>query len=568
MSVAKTIIKAAGCAALGLLVASPAVAYDWGGSKWPINPGESVPYVVSRVLSADIPDAMCLEGVRLGYDAWTALTCSYMAWDYQGRTDNTAWGAGDNQNVSSWREDNWDDSAVALAIAATQFGGFGGGISDCDVKFNGTDHSWQHFMPGGGGGGATDVASVSAHEIGHCNGFGHSDVAGATMWPSTGPGDLSGRSLSADDIAALCDTYPSGGAVPEPDMDPVPPIGNQDFGEDCSAENCQEGLFCLNDGRDLFCSRTCEVNDECGEGYYCAQLSGGGGACARGEDPMRDRAGFGEDCSEGRQCQQGLSCVNDDGLVYCTGPCLNDMCPGGFFCAELQGGNNICARGEGAPGDLPGAGQPCTNRGLCARGLFCIRDTLNRDEATGEVVPYCTAPCDAGGNCDDGFRCIDLPPSGTACQLVPSAGDRAVGDPCFVNPERPFDPPSCGDGLLCVEYEIVDQMVVEPGYCTKECTPDDCCPTGWGCAELTPAYGQCQEGSQDSPRFACDDGAGGAGGGGDLDAGPPGGDVGPGVDDDDDGGEGGCTAAPGRRSLPWGLLFCGFALLGLARRRR
>lgn len=548
-----------------LLMASPAAAYDWGGSKWPINPGQSVPYLVSRVLSTDMPDMDCLDAISLGYDAWSSLTCSYMAWDYQGRTDNTGWGVGDNQNVSSWREESWDDSPVALAIAATQFGGFGGGISDCDIKYNGFHHGWAAFRPGGGGGDRTDVASVSAHEVGHCNGFGHSDVPGATMWPSTGPGDLSGRSLSADDIAALCDTYPSGGEVPPPDMEPVPPVGDQEFGEDCSAERCQEGLFCLNDGRDLFCSRACETNDECGAGYYCALLFGGGGACARGEDPMRDRAGFGEDCSNGRQCQQGLSCVNDEGRTYCTGPCLNDMCPGGFFCTELQGGNDICARGEGAPGDLPGAGQPCTNRGLCARGLFCIRDVLNTDEQTGEVIPYCTAPCGANGSCDEGFRCIDLPPSGTACQLIPSAGEREVGDDCFVNPERPFDPPTCGEGLECVDYRILNQEVVEKGFCTRLCTPEDCCPSGWGCAEVTPAFAQCRPDIEDSPRFRCTGGAGGAGGGGDLDGGV-GGDGGPSADGGDGGG--GCVATPGRSSLPWGLLAVGFALLGLARRRR
>lgn len=552
---------------VGALVTS-ASGYSFEGSRWEIQSGQSVPYVVSRVLSDDMPDMDALAGIQIGYDAWTVLTCSYMSWEYQGRTDNTAWGAGDGENVASWRDELWDDSPAALAIAAWQTGGIGGGISDCDIKFNGFHHTWANF-DGPGNGNRTDVASVSAHEVGHCNGFGHSDVAGATMWPSTGPGDISGRSLSADDIAALCDTYPSGGEVPEPDMEPPPLVGDADFGDDCSAERCQEGLFCLNDGRDLFCSRSCEGNEECGAGYYCARVSNGDGACARGEDPMRDRSGFGEDCSEGRICQQGLVCVNDEGLTYCTGPCVNEMCPGGFFCTELQGGNTICARGEGAPGDLPGAGQPCTDRGLCQRGLFCIRDGLYTDPETGDVIPYCTAPCDGGGNCDEGYRCIDLPPSGTACQLVPSAGDSQVGDPCFINPERPFDQPTCGNDLECVDARQVAQEWVEPGFCTKLCDPDDCCPDGWGCAEVTPVFAQCRPDVPDSPSFVC--GAGGAGGegggGGDNDGGIDA--DGGGIDGDDDGGGGGgCVAAPGTQSWPYGLLLVGFALVGLGRRRR
>lgn len=543
-----------------LLAADMASAYDYGGTRWEIQAGQSVPYVVSRVLSDDMPDMDALEAVQLGYDAWTVVTCSYMSWEYQGRTDNTAWGAGDGENVASWRDEFWDDSPVALAIATWQTGGIGGGISDCDIKFNGFHHSWANFGPNPGGDGRTDVASVSAHEVGHCNGFGHSDVPGATMWPSTGPADISGRSLSADDIQGVCDVYPSGGDVPPPDMEPPPLVGDQGFGEDCSAERCQEGLFCLNDGRDLFCSRPCESAEQCGEGYYCALLAGGDGACARGEDPMRDRAGFGEDCSEGRVCQQGLVCVNDEGLTYCTGPCLNDMCPGGFFCTELQGGNTICARGEGAPGDLPGAGRPCTDRGLCARGLFCIRDGLNVDQETGDVIPYCTAPCDANGACEEGFRCIDLPPSGTACQLIPSAGDSQLGDACFINPERPFDRPTCGNGLECVDAVQMGQEYIDPGFCTRECTEVNCCPDGWGCAEVTPVFAQCRPGVSDSPRFAC------AGGGEDNDAGA-GADAG-GGGGGDGGGDGGCSAAPGARGWPFGLLLVGFALLGLARRRR
>ncbi|MCA9540850.1 MAG: matrixin family metalloprotease, partial [Myxococcales bacterium] len=492
--------------ALSMLLAGPAGAYVWNNAKWGIGQGDSVPYVVSEVLSQDMPDGDCLEAVQLGYDAWTAVSCSYMAWQYAGRTANTAWGAGDGENVASWREDFWDDSPVALAIASTIWGGVNNFLSDTDIKFNGFHHTWAYFRMAPGGDGRTDVSSVAAHEVGHCNGFGHSDVPGATMWPSTGPGDISGRTLSADDIQAVCDVYPSGGEVPPPDMEPPPPIGNVEFGGDCSMERCVEGLFCLNDGRDLYCSRPCEPGDDtCGDGYYCAFLADGGGACARGQDPGRNQAGFGEECGNGLQCQSGLVCVNDDGRIYCTGPCLNDMCPNGYLCAELQNGESICARGDGAPGDLPGAGQPCNDRGLCARGLFCIRDPLNVDEQTGELVPYCTAACD-NGMCDEGFRCIDLQPDGTACQLIPSAGSRALGDPCWVNPEAPFSRPSCGDDLVCTDYVIEDQVVVEKGFCTANCSPDDCCPEGWGCAELTPVFGQCRPDVEDSPRFRCQGG--------------------------------------------------------------
>ena len=95
------------------------------------------------------------------------------------------------------------------------------------------------------------------------------------MWPSTGPGDISGRSLGEDDIAGACEIYPNGGEVPVPDMEPAPVAGTAEFGDPCAEERCVDDHFCINDGRDLYCSRNCTPGDEsCGEGYYCAYLSG------------------------------------------------------------------------------------------------------------------------------------------------------------------------------------------------------------------------------------------------------------------------------------------------------
>ena len=550
-----------------IFMAFPAAAYEYAGAKWNIAAGGSVPYLVNSHLSTDVPDPDALAAVQIGYDVWTALPCSYMAWRYEGRTENTGWGAIDGQNVASWREENWDDSPAALGIAATSWGG-GGGLSDADIKFNGFHHSWAAFPPNGGGGfdGRTDIASVGAHEAGHCIGLGHSDVPGSTMWPTTGPGDISSRSLGADDIQGACEIYPSGGEVPPPDVDPPVEPGNVPFGQDCSMARCAEELFCISDGRESYCSQTCQPgSNSCGPGFYCAQLAQGDGACARGEDPNTNVAEFGGACGADVRCRAGLVCVDDGGQFYCTGPCANGTCPGDYFCSELAQGGDICARGAGA-GQLPGAGEPCTERGLCARGFFCLNDPLNRDENTNEVVPYCTNACDETA-CGDGFRCVDVPPDNTACQLIPSPGQRALGDECWVNPEAPEAQPTCGNGLVCVGFQIVEQVVTVKGNCTKNCTVDNCCPEGWGCLELTPIIGQCREGRGDDRGWECagerpDPGAGGAGGGIGAGGGADGG------VDADGGGSDGCQATPGGGTLPGGLALLGLALLALRRRRR
>ena len=544
-----------------LLAPSVAHSFEWNGARWGVSQGEQVPYLVSENLSNDLTDEDCLEGIDLGYEAWNMLTCSYMRWRFNGRTDNTAWGAGEGQNVTSWREADWGDSSAALAITSAIWGGANSFFTDTDIKFNGVHHEWANFRMAPGRDGRTDIASVSAHEVGHAIGLGHSNVSGSTMWPSTGPGDIGGRSLSADDIAGACDIYPSGGDVPEPEMEPMPVPGSAEFGEDCSEERCAPMLFCLNDGRDLYCSRTCTPGDSsCGEGYYCAHLSGGGGACVRGMDPTMNRAGFGEECGNEVQCDAnlGLICINDGGSFYCSGPC-GSGCPGGYTCATLQNGDSICVAGdmnEGGP--LPGRGDACTDRGLCASGLFCLRDEAYRDEETGELVPYCTDPCEDGVTCEEGFECVELRPAGSACRLVPSAGIRSVGDECWVNPDAPWERPSCGPGLVCTGYEIEEEVVVNRGFCTKNCKPDDCCPAGWGCSELTPSIGQCLPERADDSGFECEnaDGAGGTEGG----AGPTGADSG-------GGDSGGCTAAT-TGDAGWTTAIVLLLIGGLRRRRR
>ncbi|MCK6574566.1 matrixin family metalloprotease [Myxococcota bacterium] len=534
--------------ALGAACVAPAVAsaYDFQGGKW-AREEIPVPYYVANTLSDDVPDRDALEAIQLGYETWHQ-PCAYMAWEYQGRTPNDTWGAGDGQNISSWRDADWDQPSVVLGITST-ITNFQGNIEDADIKYNGVDHQWAHYDDAPGFDPRVDIASVGAHESGHALGLGHSQIEGSTMWPSTGPGDTSNRSLGADDIQGVCEVYPNGGEVPDPGEEPEPPRGEVGFGGDCSMALCSEGLFCVGDGRDQYCSRTCEpLDQDCGDGYYCAVLAGGGGACARGEDPGSNLGNFGESCGRDRGCSPGFTCVNDSDDFYCTGPCVNEMCPDGYFCAELQGGGSVCARGE-AGGGGGAQGEACDERGLCRRGLFCLNDELYRDPNTNEVVPYCTSSCESEA-CPEGYRCIDVPPLGKACQIIPSAGDRGVGEECWVNPERPWDPPSCGTTLVCVNYRIEEDMVVEKGFCTKNCDPTDCCPDGWGCAALTPVIGQCVQGRRDDDGFECGGsgaggggGEGGAGGNAEFDGGlTNGGSGGAGPEQDGGGGGGGgCT---------------------------
>jgi hypothetical protein len=477
-------------------------AYEFTGSQWVLSPGSAIPYIVNEVLSEDLADNDCLAGVQLGYQVWNDVSCSYMLWQYQGRTQNNAWSTGDGENVVSWRDDTWDDSATTLAITSSIFDFQG--LSDTDIKFNGFNHQWSMTSEGDGIAGGVDVASVNAHEVGHALGLDHSAELGATMWPSTGPGDDSPRSLSQDDVNGVCALYDTGNPPPDiPDDPSAPQAGTVGFGEDCSQEYCAAPYFCVTDGRESYCSQTCDDSMLCPEDYFCAELSGNSGACALGEPPVINQAGFGEECGEQIGCEPGLSCISDGTDTYCSAPCNQDMCPEGYLCAELQGGGNICARGSEEP--LPELGEECGEGGRCADGLFCLSDQLNTDPNTGQVVAYCSQECPRR-DCPDDYRCIDVQPSGTACQKVPSAGNRQLGDECWINPESPYDDPICPDGLRCINSQRDPNTMefISSGTCTQTCSPTNCCPQGWGCQEILLTLTQCTIDVDDDPNQVCE----------------------------------------------------------------
>lgn len=52
-----------------------------------------------------------------------------------------------------------------------------------------------------------DIDGIMAHEVGHVIGIGHSNVSGATMYPSVSACNTGNRTLAADDIAARDDLY-------------------------------------------------------------------------------------------------------------------------------------------------------------------------------------------------------------------------------------------------------------------------------------------------------------------------------------------------------------------------
>ena len=78
-------------------------------------------------------------------------------------------------------------------------------IYDADVY---TNTSVQLYSSGESGCSAEyDVNGIMVHEVGHVIGIGHSNVSGATMYPSISACNTSARTLATDDVNARNDLY-------------------------------------------------------------------------------------------------------------------------------------------------------------------------------------------------------------------------------------------------------------------------------------------------------------------------------------------------------------------------
>jgi len=78
-------------------------------------------------------------------------------------------------------------------------------IYDADVYTNTSQPLYSSRESGCSG--EYDIDSIMTHEVGHVIGIGHSNVSGATMYPSISACNTAPRTLASDDIAAKNDLY-------------------------------------------------------------------------------------------------------------------------------------------------------------------------------------------------------------------------------------------------------------------------------------------------------------------------------------------------------------------------
>ena len=124
----------------------------------------------------------------------------------------SSWSLGDGTPMLNFRDPTGACSGSCLAACFTGYYS-GGTIYDADIITN-TSHSWTSVGESGGCSGEFYIEGVMVHEIGHGLGIGHSNVGGATMYPSVSSCNNSPATTESDDDAAINALYGGGPSGP------------------------------------------------------------------------------------------------------------------------------------------------------------------------------------------------------------------------------------------------------------------------------------------------------------------------------------------------------------------
>lgn len=172
----------------------------------------------------NIPYAAFDRVIQVALKQWISADCgggthpSYKIWDL-----DAAYGPivcaepefnqrAPNANVFMFRDADWPyvGAGSTLAVTTLTFEAQTGQILDVDVDVN----SFSGDLTTSDLDVRADLQSIVTHEAGHFLGLGHSDDPTATMHSAYSPGDLSFRSLGADDQAGICAAYPPDRSAP------------------------------------------------------------------------------------------------------------------------------------------------------------------------------------------------------------------------------------------------------------------------------------------------------------------------------------------------------------------
>ncbi|MFT3775034.1 MAG: matrixin family metalloprotease [Minicystis sp.] len=206
----------------GWHVCTPKGADDCGVTLYRTRP--RVTYSIQQDASDQISFASMQGLVRAAFDTWAKADCGMgqtprfeaieaeaaVCAKHEYNQDHG------NANIILFHDQGWAYDSAKIAVTTVTHNTETGEIYDADMEINATDYT---FTTDGGGNGF-DLPSVLTHELGHFLGLEHSTADGATMMAFYPEDPLALRSLTADDMAGICDVYPPGPIAEECDATP------------------------------------------------------------------------------------------------------------------------------------------------------------------------------------------------------------------------------------------------------------------------------------------------------------------------------------------------------------
>ncbi|HJK90014.1 MAG TPA: S1 family peptidase [Polyangiaceae bacterium LLY-WYZ-15_(1-7)] len=184
-------------------------------------------------------------------------------------------------------------------------------------------------------------------------------------------------------------------------------VGSRGLGEVCASdEECASGR-CFEERGDAYCTRGCEDDTGCADGFHCRDLTETDAICVRG-----DRGGVGSGCVANADCDTDLFCATRGDVSWCSSFCdSGEDCPPDFQCVDV-GGAAICVPDRGT------IGSPC------ATGEECISGVCESVGPAGELM--CTRLCSGDNLCEPGFVC-ERTADGVSAVCVPSVEPASGG---------------------------------------------------------------------------------------------------------------------------------------------
>lgn len=213
------------CAALSIVAPLPAHAYlkfgiEVGGVtkvlRW--SGSAPVPYYVSNEALPNVSAADFQAAISRAFNTWEVVPTATVSYRFAGFTSNRP---GDDDGLSTLGFLNEPALDQVLATTSYLIDELTGELLESDVFFN-SAYAWSAGVSAAAN--RWDVESIAVHEIGHFNGLGHSAIGETTVSPSgrrvtsvgsvmfpiaIGVGDITARTLDADDVAGLSDLYPT-----------------------------------------------------------------------------------------------------------------------------------------------------------------------------------------------------------------------------------------------------------------------------------------------------------------------------------------------------------------------